>query len=218
MSRSQARARCNAWLADPSNLVPIWHQDDRARKAQAATSINWSLLAHMIGATKDTGVFAVTEPNGRRQRAIVEQAVAEGRTQYGLLASPAEVKRGDGSHGPWTYSLHPHSLWIEYTALRNACYVFVAALSMMRDSEIREVLKDSVVEHYGSPAVKSKKLKLDPDLPVKHWWIIDPVARAIDTASQLSLHDEPRLRLCPGAVARQSLRQRVGHQQLHPTC
>lgn len=55
---------------------------------------------------------------------------------------------------------------------------------------IRAVLKDSVVEYYSNPAVKSTKRKLDPDLPTKHWWIIDPVAKAIDVASQLSLHDE----------------------------
>jgi hypothetical protein len=60
----------------------------------------------------------------------------------------------------------------------------------MRDCEIRDVVKGSVVEHFGSPAVKSTKRKLDADLPVKHWWIIEPVAQAIGIASQLSLHDE----------------------------
>jgi hypothetical protein len=38
--------------------------------------------------------------------------------------------------------------------------------------------------------VKATKHKLDPDLPVKHWWIIEPVAKAITTAAELSLHDE----------------------------
>ena len=74
--------------------------------------------------------------------------------------------------------------------LRNACLVFTAALSMMRESELRVITKDAVVEYYGSPAVKSTKQKLDPDLPVKHWWITPPVARAIELAGRLSQHKD----------------------------
>jgi hypothetical protein len=51
------------------------------------------------------------------------------------------------------------------------------------------ITKDAVVEYYGSPAVKSTKQKLDPDLPVKHWWITPPVARAIELAGRLSQHE-----------------------------
>lgn len=60
---------------------------------------------------------------------------------------------------------------------------------MMRDSVLRLITKDGVVEHYGSPAVKSIRLKLDPDLPVKHWWITPLVARALDLAGRLSQHE-----------------------------
>ncbi|MGW1882522.1 hypothetical protein [Streptomyces sp. NPDC001970] len=56
---------------------------------------------------------------------------------------------------------------------------------------VRVVVKGSVVEYFGNPAVKSTKRPGDAaDLPVKHWWIIEPVAKAIDIASQLSLHEE----------------------------
>ncbi|MEU9919581.1 hypothetical protein [Streptomyces sp. NPDC051001] len=82
------------------------------------------------------------------------------------------------------------ALWIEYTALRNAAFVLVVGLSMMRNIEVRDILKDSVVEYYGSPAVKATKHKLDPDLPIRHWWIIEPVAKAIMTAAELSIDDE----------------------------
>ncbi|GAA1595851.1 hypothetical protein [Actinoplanes couchii] len=37
--------------------------------------------------------------------------------------------------------------------------------------------------------MKSTKQKLDSSLPVKHWWITPPVARAIDLAGRLSLHE-----------------------------
>lgn len=190
MSLAEARQRCDEWLADPSNRVPIWAPQGSVRAKSHTTTINWSLVAAMIGVHKDTRVFAPTEQMGRMQRARVEEAVAAGRVQFGLLRDVTEVDRPDGTRGPWSVGLHPHALWIEYTALRNAAYVFVTAMSMMRDSEVRDILKGSVVEHYGSPAVKSTKEKLDPDLPVKHWWIIEPAAQAIKVAAELSLHDE----------------------------
>jgi hypothetical protein len=52
------------------------------------------------------------------------------------------------------------------------------------------ITKDAVVDYYGSPAVRSVRQKLDPDLPVTHWWITEPVAHAIAMAGQLSRHDE----------------------------
>ncbi|WP_329375186.1 hypothetical protein [Streptomyces sp. NBC_01483] len=54
---------------------------------------------------------------------------------------------------------------------------------------IREITKDDLTEYFGTPAVKSTKRKLDPDLPTVYWWIIAPVAEAIETAIHLSLHD-----------------------------
>jgi hypothetical protein len=44
------------------------------------------------------------------------------------------------------------------------------------------------VEHYGTPAVASTKRKRDPDLPTRYWWIIEPAAKAITIASQISMH------------------------------
>jgi hypothetical protein len=70
--------------------------------------------------------------------------------------------------------------------LRNACYTLVVGLSMMRDSEVHEIAPGSVVEYYGTPAIKSAKGKHDPNLPIKHWWITAPVAEAIVVAEQLS--------------------------------
>jgi hypothetical protein len=185
----EARQLCEKWLADPSHRIPVWLANDMTRNKNATTTVNWSVLATMIGVAQPTTVFAATAPHGRQLRARVEELAAEGRTQSGLLCDLTQVDRPDGTAGPWCMSLYPQRLWIEFTALRNAALVFVTALSMMRDSEVREVLKDSVVEHYGSPAVKSTLHKLTPNLPVKHWWIIEPVAQAIRTAAELSVHD-----------------------------
>ncbi|WP_404974633.1 hypothetical protein [[Kitasatospora] papulosa] len=175
----------NAWLADPDSKVPV------RRTATDGWEINWSLLTWMIGAVPEKlHFFTTANRSGRARRAAAERLLSVGRSRESLIDDLAEVTRPDGGRGPWHQRLQPRELWVECLALRNACYIFVAALSMMRDCEIREITKGSVVEHYGSPAVKSTKRKLDPDLPTKHWWIIAPVAEAIDTASRMSLHAE----------------------------
>ncbi|MFJ8624896.1 hypothetical protein ACIRD3_18905 [Kitasatospora sp. NPDC093550] len=169
----------HAWLADPASRVPL-HPDG---------SVYWSLLGYMAGlSVRRAHAFSPGSAPGRARRAAVERLVAAGRTQFGLLAETAIVHRPGGGTGPWHQGLTPRTLRWEAVALRDACYLFTAALSMMRDCEIREITRGAVVEHFGSPAVKSVKEKLDPDLPVKHWWITEPVAQAIDVASQLSRH------------------------------
>ncbi|WP_329314528.1 hypothetical protein OG723_25850 [Streptomyces sp. NBC_01278] len=185
ISTAEADRLFRAWVSDSAHAVPLHGA------GTAEGLVNWSLLSWMIGAPpRHVQLFGTASRPGRERRGVVEQLVAAGRTQVGLVADLIEVSRPDGSRGPWHHSLQPHSLWLECVTLRNACYVFVAALSMMRDCEIREIVKGAVVEHHGTPAVKSTKRKLDPDLPTKHWWITTPVAEAIDIASQLSQHDE----------------------------
>ncbi|MGW2240212.1 hypothetical protein [Streptomyces sp. NPDC001759] len=126
---------------------------------------------------------------GRARRATAERLLAAGRIRTSLIGGLREVTRPDDSQGPWHDGLQPCELAVECLSLRNACYVFVAALSMMRDCEIREITKDALTEYFGTPAVKSVKPKLDPDLPTAHWWIIAPVAKAIESAIHLSMSD-----------------------------
>jgi hypothetical protein len=178
------------WLADPEHRIPL-HPAGTSQPGQVTPGqVNWRLLHAMTGAGASRGnLFSGRDGGGLRRRAIVEQVVAAGRTQYGLLPDPRQVHRPEGTIGPWHPCLDPWSLRTESIALRNACYVFVAAFSMMRDSEIREITKHSTVEHYGAPAVASTKVKRDPDLPVTHWWIIEPVAQAIAVACDLAPPD-----------------------------
>jgi hypothetical protein len=184
LNRAELTNAVTDWLADPQHRIPVRPNTS----TDPAAAVNWSVLTTMIGASNN--LFDSDSAAGRRRRSLVLDAVAAGRTQPGLLHNLHEVTRPDGSRGPWHPCLHPLQLWMECVALRNACYIFVAALSMMRDSEIRQITHNSVVEHYGAPAVTSTKRKRDPDLPTRHWWIIEPAAKAIFTASQLSLHPE----------------------------
>jgi integrase len=180
-----AARRFDTWLADTANTIPT----RRARPSETpGPKINISLLARIIGVRPD--FFQNSTPHGRWRRKALERLVVNGRTHPGLLPDLAEVSRPDGSRGPWHDSLGPTELQVEQVMLRNACFVFTAALSMMRECELRTITKDALVEHYGSPAVKSTKQKLDPGLPIKHWWITPPVARAIELAGRLSQHDK----------------------------
>ncbi|WP_433317927.1 hypothetical protein [Micromonospora chersina] len=179
-----AARRFDTWLMDPANTMPT----RRAGPSETpGPKINISVLTRVIGVRPD--FFQSSTPHGRQRREALERLVVNGRSHPGLLPNLAEVGRPDGSHGPWHDSLGPTELQVEQVMLRNACFVFTAALSMMRECELRAITKDALVEHYGSPAVKSTKQKLDPNLPIKHWWITPPVARAIELAGRLSQHD-----------------------------
>ena len=75
---------------------------------------------------------------------------------------------------------------------------------------VHEIAPGSIVDHYGTPAIKSTKGKHDPNLPVKHWWITEPVAEAIAVAEQLSEHHD---RLFP-PLLRKSADVSRSHQML----
>ncbi|MEV6050685.1 hypothetical protein [Streptomyces sp. NPDC052107] len=185
--------RFAAWLDDPASRVPV-HSAQNGRWV-----VNWSLLNALLGRhPRRFNFFPTDTKSGRARRRTVEELAETGRVQVGLLPRLAVVERTDGTRGPWHESLQPQQLHFEALALRNACYCLVVALSMMRDSEIREIFKGSVVEYFGTTAVKSTKQKLDPDLPTKHWWIVGQVARAIETVEQLSPHPELAFGSVPG--------------------
>jgi hypothetical protein len=108
-----------------------------------------------------------------------------------LIDDLVRVTRPDSTTGPWHPGLNGRTLEDECRALRAACYIFVAAMSMMRDSEIREISRGGLVdEFFGAPAVVSRKRKQDPGRPLEHWWITEPVARAVVVAEELALHPE----------------------------
>lgn len=181
-SRAEGERIARRWLADPANLVPI--------AGHGSSGVNWHLLSRMMRIDPASNIFLPVYPMGQELRQLARSVAQQGRTVCGLLPDLAHVERPDGTRGPWHPALHPRELWLETLALRNACYVFIAALSMMRDSEIREIAKDATVtQHYGSPAITSLKIKHDPNLPTEHWWIIEPVARAVVTAAQTTTHE-----------------------------
>ena len=177
-------ARLDRYLADPANPIPV-----HAGSGEGRGGVHWSLLTLMLGAERaySPNGFRTGLASGRQRIARVEEAVASGhRTTTGVIDGLATVQHDDGTSTPWHPGLAPRALGLERRMLQNACYVLVVGLSMMRDSEIHDITPGSIVDYYGTPAIKSTKGKHDPGLPIKHWWITAPVAEAVVVAEQLS--------------------------------
>ncbi|MCW1824999.1 hypothetical protein OLG66_29200 [Mycobacterium senegalense] len=178
------------WLSSPEGFVPL-HICTR-RRARAG-EINWDGLALCITPRIEAANFYGTRGPARKLR--VSQAVSTGfPTRYGYSSvQPATVERTDGTNGPWISGFDRTITGTELTQLRNAAYIFVAIMTMMRDSEVQSIPTGSLATHYGAPAVTSTLHKMQPagGTP-QRWWVSEPVVRALKVAEQITL-DENRL-------------------------
>jgi hypothetical protein len=121
---------------------------------------------------------------------MVMDAVVKGRiTSDSLIDDLVQVTRPDGSTGPWHPGIDALTLYHLKIMLRNAAFIMVVGLSIMRDSEVQEITRGSVVEHYNSPAIVSILHKGPTGQPRKHWWITEPVAQAIAVVELLAEND-----------------------------
>lgn len=178
------------WLQDPSNLIPVFpgRVDDQGRPV-----VSWGTLTLLLGShpRRLSGLFGTYEPHLRSNRALVMDAVAADRiTNHPFTTQMSQVSRSDGSIGPWHPGLFRSDIRFHRYTLRDAAFVLVAALSMMRDSEIAEIERGNIVQYFNSPAIASRHIKGDPNLPRQHWWITEPVAEAIAIAEAVSEHPE----------------------------
>ncbi|KOG54427.1 hypothetical protein ADK76_23470 [Streptomyces griseoflavus] len=183
------------WLADPDHHIPVRAVDDGVGKAG---SVIWGTLARIIWGVPNADRFSSKTAPGRARRRLVEEAADEERTMvmagnrcWSLsiaCTDAAQTPRADGNTRPWRTHITQAQLDVELRMLRSACYVFITAMSLMRDSEVQETQREAVTTYYGSPAIKSQKIKHDPERPESCWWIIEPVAEAMAVAEQLSWH------------------------------
>ncbi|MFF7975875.1 hypothetical protein [Streptomyces sp. NPDC007905] len=193
------------WLADPSTLVPVHTTDDHGKTGEPI----WAMAARMIWGPPPLGAhrkryakrFDPRQRTGAARMRLLRQAVAAGRglpvdlgvgvgwRAYRLeCRDAAHIQREDGTSEPWRTQISAIELTFELHMLRAAVYVFVSALTLMRDSEVQEIQRDAVRTYFGSPAIVSRKTKMDPARPELHWWIIEPVAEALAVLEELSWH------------------------------
>lgn len=184
-------ASLSSWLSGTGSAVPV-HRLTYGRFRQG--EIHWALLSLLVTDGHSKNLF--TDLKSRAVRARRDQvmgALATGNVQTtpgGLLTVAASVARADGSSGPWIDGFDPATIRAQTKILRNACYVFCAALTMMRDSELLSIKKGALTTSYGAPAVASQLRKGRRGTHRRNWWIIEPVAQAIAVAERLALSDD----------------------------
>mgnify|MGYP006051426455 FL=1 len=174
----------NSWLTSPDAFIPL-HIYTLGRGK--AGEINWDGLALCT----TPRIRAVNFYNGsgpaRRQR--VRDAIAAGvPTKFGYSAvPPTVVDRPDGTRGPWISGFDRVIVSKELTQIRNAAYIFVAIMTMMRDSEVQGIAAGAIGTHYGVPAITSTvhKGQTGAGTP-QRWWVSPPVVRALEVAERIT--------------------------------
>jgi hypothetical protein len=175
----------DGWLSAPKAFVPL-HVYTLGRGQ--AGEINWDGLA--LCTTPRLAARNFFGPvHGPLRQDRVRAAVRRGLpTRYGYTSvQPTTVERPDGSLGPWITGFDRVIVSKELTQLRNAAYIFVAIMSMMRDSEVQSIPAGAVGTYYGAPAVTSTLHKWQPGAGTpKRWWISQPVVQALEVAEQIT--------------------------------
>ena len=201
VSREETDRKLAAWLAEPGTVIPV---RGTAHHYSTAGAPSWDLISRLVLGERNPSIFAPLHTAGRERRATITAAISAGHPTTPVGASKgaggghqalvidcgsfAQITRPDGTTGPWRPSITLADLDTELRMVRAAGYVFVAALSMMRDSEIQEIERDAIVSYYGSPAIRSRRTKHDPHRSVQRWWITEPVAEAVRVLERLSWH------------------------------
>lgn len=179
------------YLAEATNPIPLHARHAAVPSCQATEQmINWELLRLLLGLRSTNQAFSPTAIGNRRRSRVLTALRAGHRTTTSLVDDLVQTTRPDGTTGPWHPGLDPFEINRMLPKLRDAAFCLVAALSMMRDSEIHEICRGAVVEHYNAPAIASTLDKGHSGRPGKHWWITAPVAEAIAVAEAISTHSD----------------------------
>ncbi len=197
-----------SWINCDNSYVPV-HVSSYG--ICTAGEIHWGLLSRLITDGRSETIFINTKSRGSGRRSAVLQALDRGRPRKpgGLDVPISSVDLSDGSQRPWIDGLDPTVVSREMKILRNACYIFCAALTMMRDSELQSIKPGALTTFYGAPAIRSELRKHAAHGTERHWWITEPVAKAITVAERLTIHEDRLF----GSVRKSDTRQLRGFDQ-----
>ena len=202
----------DSWLSSPHGFVPI-HIQDWGKGLRGEP--NWVALSLKVLGRRSGAVFH--GPYGMPRRERVMQAIERGvPTRLGVCdITPTHVDRTDRTTGPWIEGFDHSVVAKEITQLRNAAYIFVGIMTMMRDSEIQSISSGSTRTHYGAPAVESTLHKHQPGAGKPElWWVSEPVIEALRIAEEVALNPGRLF----GSVRNGTEREMTGfdnHEQIH---
>lgn len=184
-SHTEVRARLNEHFQREDAFVPL-HCSNRGPGDKG--EINWEGIGRLLD-FRTKGGNSTINPRLKLRAQIVYDALDRGvPTRFGTLdLDPAIVTRADGERVPWCPGFDATLVRFEATKLRAACFIFIAAMSMMRVSEVSGLECGSLTTHYGAPALKGSVFKHQAAYGQRgYWWVSDPVARAVTIAEQLA--------------------------------
>lgn len=195
------------WLNSPHAVIPLHIQDwGKGLRGQP----NWIALSLKIFGRRSGAVF--NGPYGMPRRRRVIDAMEHGLpTQLGVCdLQPKEVEQRDGTRGPWIEGFDHSTVCKEITQLRNAAYIFVGIMTMMRDSEIQGIASGSLRTHFGAPAIESMLHKGQQGAGRRElWWVSSPVIEALKIAEAIAINPDRLF----GSVRNGTDRQLAGFDQ-----
>ena len=180
LSTASPLNQLQAWLGNGGKIPMHSQHPDRP---------NYSLLAILVSRGRAPGLFGShTLASNASVRTAIQAAIDRGDTRVGGLGVDCSPNLASGIKDPWHEDFDGWSLGCEIAHLRTACYVLVAAFSLMRDSEVQEIQRGSITSYFGAPAIKTRLRKGRPDRPTTVHWVHDSVVRAVEIAERLSGH------------------------------
>lgn len=153
---------------------------------------NSSLLCRMLGINDSLLKKANHGYNAEATALLDKMAADPERSIYGGVVEPKIlVSQPDGTTTPWIAEIGPAEVETLESILRAACYVILASLTGMRDSELQSLERAALTTRDGLPALMSTQTKgRSGEGESRGWWAPSPVLRTIDVLSRLSRHPE----------------------------
>lgn len=172
-----------AYLKDPTNFIPL-HVEDSLSSSQG--EINWSALGLRLG--WEYSNFGSGNKLGKKRRQLVFDAIDKGFPTFygGLPREMQQIEMPDGSFKPWCIGIDETSLLKPLRMLHAACFIFIAALTLMRASELKAIECNSIKNRFGTSAIHSRVFKhrtFKGD--ESYWWITEPVEKAVHVVERI---------------------------------
>lgn len=184
----------NAWRivqqwADDGGVLPLHTGVGRSPGARGEKNVR--LLARMLRI--NDSIFNKANANYRPEanELFQEMSLDPERSALGGLVRPTvTVTHSDGTITPWISEIGLGETEYLVSVLRAACYVMLAALTGMRDSEIQSLTRDTATTLDGLPGLTGRQYKGVPEAEGKQrgWWAPDPIFRTTEVISSLSPH------------------------------